>query len=287
MRIVLDDALYFGCSYIEKGPKISNWPQAFLCFKRKINIMKLFTFIVSSVLVLILAIILGFRLLNSSIEYPVIEDEWWGASQQDTTTAWKAVVVEAMSPIRFPVEAIEDLHHRLANTRFFQSLEGTHWEYGTNIEDLKGIVQYWLEEYNWRNQEAMLNSFDHFTATIDGIKVHYVHVKPKTKAPKVIPILLIHGWPGSFYEFYKVIPLLSDSQNSGNEFSFEVICPSLPGYIFSEAPHKPGLHPLQIAKMFTKLMAALGFKSYYVQGGDWGSVIAKSMGVIDSRLVCN
>ena len=106
-------------------------------------------------------------------------------------------------------------------------------------------------------------------------------MKPAAKVRKVVPIMLVHGWPGSFYEFYKLIPLLTTK--SEDDFSFEVICPSLPGYIFSEAPHKSGLHPLNIAYLFTKLMARLGHREYYVQGGDWGSLVARSMALIDTR----
>ena len=255
-------------------------------FKTK-SIMRALTVIISSIFVLIVAVILGFRLLNSWIEFPQVEEQWWGASKlqsAETSKEKEVVVIEEMTRIHFPEEEIEELRNRLKQTRFFRSLEGTHWEYGTNIEDIKKLVKYWKEEFDWRKQEELLNTFKHFTATINGIKVHYLHAKPEIKAEQVIPIVLIHGWPGSFFEFYKIIPLLT-SQNSENSFTFEVICPSLPGYIFSEAPHKPGLHPLQMAKIFIKLMARLGHKSYYVQGGDWGSLIARSMGVMDSRLV--
>lgn len=140
---------------------------------------------------------------------------------------------------------------------------------------------YWLNDFKWKDQEAKLNKFKHYTALIDGIKIHYIHTKPATKARKIIPIMLIHGWPGSFFEFYKVIPLLT--AKSENAFCFEVICPSLPGYIFSEAPHKSGLDVLQVANLFQKLMARLGFTEYYLQGGDWGSAISATMALIDSR----
>ena len=142
---------------------------------------------------------------------------------------------------------------------------------------------YWLNEFKWKEQEKILNKFKHYFATIDGIKVHYVHVQPATQTRKVVPIMLVHGWPGSFYEFYKLIPLLTEK--SVDDFSFEVICPSLPGYAFSEAPHKSGLNPVHIANLFKKLMARLGHSEYYVQGGDWGHVIARALALIDTRSV--
>ena len=120
---------------------------------------------------------------------------------------------------------------------------------------------------------------------IDGIEVHFVHVKPSVKTRKVVPIMLIHGWPGSFFEFYKVIPLFTEKLE--DDFTIEVICPSLPGYIFSEAPHKSGLEVAGMANLFRKLMARLGHSQYYVQGGDWGSAIARAMAHIDSRSVSN
>ena len=108
-----------------------------------------------------------------------------------------------------------------------------------------------------------------------------MHVKSTAKSHRVVPIMLIHGWPGSFYEFYKMIPLLT--ANSKDDFSFEVICPSLPGYTFSEAPHKSGLDVVQIANLFRKLMARLGHTEYYVHGGDWGSGVARALALIDTK----
>ncbi|CAB4036369.1 epoxide hydrolase 1-like, partial [Paramuricea clavata] len=247
--------------------------------------MKLLTVIVSSVFVLILAIILGFRAMNTFISPPVATHEWWGPSKEAPASLPNIsdINIEEMAPIQFEDDKLADLSWRLANTRYFRSLENTNWEYGSNIAELKDFVRYWVDEFKWKEQEKILNNFKHYIATIDGIKIHYVHTKPTTKTRKVVPIMLIHGWPGSFYEFYKVIPLLT--AKSEDDFIFEVICPSLPGYIFSEAPHKSGLDVLHMANLFKKLMARLGHSEYYIQGGDWGSGIARAMAYIDTSHV--
>ncbi|MEE6527326.1 hypothetical protein FKM82_028632, partial [Ascaphus truei] len=111
-----------------------------------------------------------------------------------------------------------------------------------------------------------------------GLEVHFIHVKPPHLAPgqKTRPLLMIHGWPGSFYEFYRILPMLTEPAKHGlnPDFTFEVICPSIPGYGFSEAPHKKGFNAAAAARIFYKLMLRLGFKEFYLQGGDWGSRIS-------------
>lgn len=142
-------------------------------------------------------------------------------------------------------------------------------------------ISYWLEEYHWKEHEEALNTLNHYHATIDGIKIHYVHEKSIKNTGRLVPIMLLHGWPGSFYEYIKVIKILMTKANS--DLALDIICPSLPGFIFSEAPHKPGLDLLQISILFKKLMARLNYTSYYIQGGDWGAVIARLLANIDSR----
>ena len=135
---------------------------------------------------------------------------------------------------------------------------------------------YWLNEFEWSKQEKILNKFKHYTAMIDGIEVHFVHVKPSVKTRKVVPIMLIHGWPGHFLSSTKLFPLFTEKLE--DDFTIEVICPSLPGYIFSEAPHKSGLEVAGMANLFRKLMARLGHSQYYVQGGGLGISNCKSHG---------
>jgi len=140
-------------------------------------------------------------------------------------------------------------------------------------------VDYWRKEYDWRSQEKMLNQYPQFKTTIEGLEIHFMHVKPKLPADsklKVLPIMIIHGWPGSVVEFYKLIPLLTTAR-PGRDYVFEVICPSIPGYGFSESPYKKGFNIRAAARIFLTLMDRIGHRKFYVQGGDWGSAISTSM----------
>ena len=118
---------------------------------------------------------------------------------------------------------LDDLRKRIANTRYVESIEGTNFNYGFNGNYLKQVIEYWKTKYDWRKQEKELNKYDHFKTQIAGIDIHFVHVKPTKPAKKVLPLLLIHGWPGSFIEFYKSIPLLTEPVDG---IAFEVIVPS-------------------------------------------------------------
>lgn len=175
------------------------------------------------------------------------------------------------------------MNQRLEKTRLtVPPLEGIHFQYGFNTDTLKKIITFWQKEYKWRDREIFLNKFPQFTTKIQGLDLHFIHVKPKITDPaikKTIPLLLLHGWPGSVREFYSLIPLLTTKPQHGADFVFEVVAPSLPGYGFSQAAVKPGLGTAQIAVVFNNLMKRLGHDKYYVQGGDWGSQIASNMGV--------
>ena len=165
-------------------------------------------------------------------------------------------------------EVLNDLASRLKNTRWTEEPQGSEWSYGTNSNYLKELVDYWQNTYNWRKQEEALNQFPQFTTEINGTTIHFIHVKGKGKANK--PLLLIHGWPDSYYRFYKLISLLTEHENS-----FDLVIPSIPGFGFS------GHHAVNsdvTAEIFNQLMVeALGYNQYFVAGGDMGSVIAKSM----------
>ncbi|XP_025832017.1 juvenile hormone epoxide hydrolase 2-like [Agrilus planipennis] len=139
-----------------------------------------------------------------------------------------------------------------------------------------------MNEYNWREREKFLNKLPQFKTEILGRNIHFIHAKPSSSLPKnvrVLPILLLHGWPGSFREFYHIIPILTKPQGE-KDFAFEVVVPSLPGYGFSDGASKPGLGPAQMAQIFNKLMYRLGYKKYYIQGGDWGAQIISIMGTL-------
>lgn len=181
----------------------------------------------------------------------------------------------AIRPFRINIDEkiLVDLKERLRGTRYHgESLEGVNFTYGFNSNALKNIVDYWTKKYDWRKQERYLNSFPQFKTSIEGIQVHFIHVKPH-KTNDIKPILLVHSWPGSVIEFYKIIPLLVRD-------GFEVIVPSLPGYGFSEAPQKPGFDVMHAGRVLSKLMTRIGHEKFYYHGGDWGSIVGKAISVL-------
>ncbi|XP_040207696.1 epoxide hydrolase 1-like isoform X2 [Rana temporaria] len=205
-------------------------------------------------------------------------DGWWGHGEKSTEREDTRI-----SPFQVEVseDDIKDFHDRLDRTRFFSPLEDSQFHYGMNSETLKKVVSYWRDTFDWGKQVEIINRYPHYTTNIEGLNVHFIHVKPPNlpAGQKAIPLLMIHGWPGSFYEFYRIIPLLTEPGKHGLDpnFTFEVICPSIPGYGFSEAPHKKGFNAIGAARVFYKLMLRLGFNEFYLQGGDWGSFIATTM----------
>jgi microsomal epoxide hydrolase len=179
--------------------------------------------------------------------------------------------------IAVPQETLDDLHERLAHTRWPDEAENTSWNYGTNLSYLQELVDYWQHSYDWRAQEAQLNQFAQFRAQVDGQHIHFIH--EHGKGPNPTPLLLIHGWPDSFYRFHKIIPLLTDPESYGGNpaDSFDVIVPSLPGFGFSDRPNFPGgMKSLRSASMLSKLMTeVLGHQRYAVSGGDIGGRVAR------------
>eukprot|EP01104_Vermistella_antarctica_P016699 TRINITY_DN5749_c0_g1_i1.p1 TRINITY_DN5749_c0_g1~~TRINITY_DN5749_c0_g1_i1.p1 ORF type:complete len:513 (+),score=79.12 TRINITY_DN5749_c0_g1_i1:195-1733(+) len=183
--------------------------------------------------------------------------------------------------IRVPQNLLEDLQERLQRARFPDQLRDARWSYGTELTYLRDLVRYWKTEYSWRKAEQLLNTFDHFKTDIDGIGVHFIYEKsPRENA---VPLLMLHGWPGSVFEFYKVIrPLTNPTVYGGNSSdAFHVICPSMPGYGFSDAPSAPGFDVRSVALTFIKLMSRMQIDNYIVQGGDWGAIVASYMALED------
>lgn len=223
------------------------------------------------------------RFLFSVDKPPLLElKQWWGRGQE-TDHEPEGTAIKEFS-ISLSNEVLNDLKERLARTYFFENLEGIDWEYGINPDYVKELVEYWRTKYDWRSQEEILNTYKHYKTKISGLDVHFLHYKPEVKeGQRVLPIMFIHGWPGSFYEFYKVIPKLIAA--STDDYAFSVICPSIPGYGLSEAPHKPGFEPFAAGRIFCKLMERLGYESYYIQGGDWGSAIARAMALMNPSQV--
>lgn len=177
--------------------------------------------------------------------------------------------------IDIPQATLDDLHERLLRTRWPDEVEGAAWDYGTNLGYLKSLVDYWQSTFDWRAQEANLNQFDQFRTQINGLGIHFVH--QRGKGPDPLPLLLTHGWPDSFYRYYKLIPLLTDPASHGGDpaDAFDVIVPSLPGFGFSDYP----AHPLtmeQTADLWVSLMRdVLGYTRYGAAGGDFGSGITQ------------
>jgi microsomal epoxide hydrolase len=159
------------------------------------------------------------------------------------------------------------------------------WEYGTELAYMKGLVEYWRSTFDWRAQERKLNAFPQFTTTIDGLNIHFVHVR--SKHPNAMPLALTHGWPGSFFEFTKVIGPLTDPVAHGGraEDAFDVVAISLPGFGFSDKPQRPGVGPERMADVIAKLMARLGYTRYGAQGGDWGGIISRILAIKDAAHV--
>ncbi|CAL1260815.1 unnamed protein product [Larinioides sclopetarius] len=185
---------------------------------------------------------------------------------------------KTIRPFRIHIsdDVLTDLRDRLEKARYEPPLEGANFSYGFNSNYLQSVVKYWKTEYDWRKHEEQLNKYPHFKTQIEGIDVHFVHVKPtlpEGSQLQVLPILISHGWPGCFYEFYKMIPLLT-TPRPDQDFVFEVVCPSIPGYGFSESPQQKGFNATAAARIFRNLMDRLGHTRFYVQGGDWGSFIS-------------
>ena len=184
--------------------------------------------------------------------------------------------------IQVPDSVLADLKARLANPRLPEPLQGDGWTLGTDVKYLRELLTYWRDRFDWRAQERRLNQFEQFTTTIDGLRVHFIH--RRSKHPGAFPLLITHGWPGSFVEFTKVIGPLTDPPAFGGraEDAFDVVIPSIPGFAFSEPPREPGFDPARIATIEAALMARLGYPRYGAQGGDWGSIISTQVALADA-----
>lgn len=181
--------------------------------------------------------------------------------------------------INVPQAKLDEIHQRVSAYRWFPAPQGLpDWQLGMSTPVLQDIQAYWLEAYDWRAEEAKLNQHPHFVAEIDGFTIHFLHILGEAKGSR--PLLLTHGWPGSFYEFYDAIgPLAYPSQYGGDaDDAFDLIIPSLPGYGFSGKPAAP-LGQRATAKLWNTLMQdVLGYSTYLAQGGDWGGMVTSWIG---------
>jgi pimeloyl-ACP methyl ester carboxylesterase len=173
--------------------------------------------------------------------------------------------------VRIPQAQLVDLKRRLAATRWPNREPVSDWSQGVPLERLRSLVTYWEKEYDWRRGERLLNSFPQFRTNIDGLGFHFIHVRSKHET--ALPVVLTHGWPGSIFEFLKVIgPLTNPTAYGGKaENAFHVVVPSLPGFGFSDKPTEKGWNLPRIARAWTTLMKRLGYDRWVAQGGDWGA----------------
>ncbi len=176
-------------------------------------------------------------------------------------------------------DVLADLRERLARTRWPDEPPDAGWQYGADLAYVRRLAAYWRRGYDWRASEATLNAFRQYTVPLAGIDLHFLH-QPGV-GPDPLPLLLSHGWPGSVWEFYKLIPLLTDPARHGGDAAdaFTVVAPSLPGYGFSFRPGQPRFGVAEIARTFATLMTdVLGYARFGAQGGDWGAFIAARLG---------
>lgn len=182
--------------------------------------------------------------------------------------------------LSIPNEAIEDLRDRIAATRLPDEVPGEPWAYGASVDYVRDLLTYWRTEFDWYAQEKALNSFPQYKTPLHGIDLHYLHVAGR--GPDPIPLLLMHGWPGSVFEFIDIIPRLTDPAAFGGDpqDAFTVVAPSLPGYGPSFTPGQKRFGVGDIADCFVELMTGvLGYPRFAAQGGDWGGFIASCLGV--------
>ncbi|MDH3693442.1 MAG: epoxide hydrolase [Gammaproteobacteria bacterium] len=180
--------------------------------------------------------------------------------------------------INVPDETLDHIRQRVADYPWHEMPVDGGWSYGANLDYMKELCAYWLEEYDWRKHEAEINRFSHHKTEIDGLDLHFIH--EKGSGPTPMPLIISHGWPGSVVEFLDVIEVLAHPERFGGSIddAFDVIAPSLPGFGFSGKPPRP-YGPRKMAELFNLLMTdVLGYDNYLAQGGDWGGAISSWLG---------
>ncbi len=182
--------------------------------------------------------------------------------------------------VAIPDADIEDLKQRLARTRWPDRETVPDWSQGVRLANAQSLISYWEREYDWRRFESQLNSFPQFLTEIDGVDIHFIHVKSKNA--NAMPLILTHGWPSSIVEFLKLIGPLTDPVAFGGDIedSFDVVVPSLPGVGFSGKPTETGWTVSRIASAWVELMKRLGYEHWAAQGGDWGAVVTTALGAL-------
>jgi len=185
----------------------------------------------------------------------------------------------AVTPFKVsvPQSAIDDLKRRLASTRWPERETVGDWSQGVPLQKAQALVAYWRDKYDWRRFETRINAFPQYRTQIDGVGIHFIHVRSPQK--NALPIILTHGWPGSVVEFMEVIGPLSDPTRYGGraEDAFHVVVPSLPGFAFSDKPVETGWDVNRIARAWATLMPRLGYERWVAQGGDWGAGVTHAL----------
>jgi len=190
-------------------------------------------------------------------------------------------ILMTMNPfnIDIPESVLIDLRKRLENVRWPDAISGSDWDYGSNLNYLKELIDYWITQFDWRAQERKLNGFQQFKSEVEGLNIHFIY--ERGKGPKPLPIVITHGWPSTFYEMHKIIPLLSDPASYGGDpaDAFDVVAPSLPGFGFSDRATTPGMDVEKVAGMWNQLMTVdLGYDQYAAHGGDLGAGVTSWLG---------
>ncbi|XP_049881180.1 juvenile hormone epoxide hydrolase-like isoform X2 [Pectinophora gossypiella] len=237
----------------------------------------------------LMAVIVGlascyiFYYLTTPPEMPNLDPNyWWGSYPMEPA------VDQSIRPfeIEFSDVIVNDLRERLLHQRpFTPPLENTGFSYGFNTHFLQQVLDYWKNSYDFKQREAFLNRYNHFKTNIQGLDIHFMRVTPKVEdGITVVPLLLLHGWPSSFREFYELIPRLT-APRPGHNFVFECIVPSLPGFGYSQGPSRPGLGTPEAAVIMHNLMTRLGFKEYYVHGSNVGQRVGAALATMYPRHV--
>src|SRR4030095_12287952 len=189
---------------------------------------------------------------------------------------------EEIRPFKVQVsdKDLADLKRRILATKWPGQEYVKDASQGVQLATMKALAKYWATEYDWRKVEKRLNALPQFITTIDGLDIHFIHVR--SKYPNALPIIITHGWPGSIIEQMKIIGPLTDPVAYGGkaEDAFDVVIPSLPGHGFSGKPTDTGWNPIHVAKAWIELMRRLGYKKYVAQGGDWGNAVSEIMALI-------
>ena len=207
------------------------------------------------------------------ISFAVVQSSVAAAAAQDSTA------VRPFTVPTVPKSALDDLRRRVAATRWPEKETVNDTSQGVQLATMQKLASYWAKDYDWRKCEAKLKALPNFVTNIDGLDIHFIHVRSKN--PNALPMIVTHGWPGSIIEQLKMIdPLTNPTAHGGKaEDAFDLVIPSMPGYGYSGKPTAPGWDPEHIARAWVELMKRLGYKKFVAQGGDWGALITQLMGV--------